>query len=60
SPVEQARLQVGDILVEMNALPLATLEDLSRAVSSARPGQELSFVALRDRALISGTIKLPH
>lgn len=60
SPAEQAHLQVGDILVTMNEIQLVTLNDLSQAVSAGRAGQELSFLVLRDRALIPGTIRIPR
>lgn len=59
-PAEQAHLQAGDILVTMNDIPLATLNDLARAVSVCKAGQEIPFLVLRDRALIPGTVKMPR
>jgi S1-C subfamily serine protease len=47
SPAEQAGLQSGDIITELNLRPIARAEDVSQALAGVRPGDRVVVVFLR-------------
>jgi hypothetical protein len=48
SPAEGAGLRPGDRIVEFDGAPIANLEEFAALLSSARPGQLVGIVAIRD------------
>ncbi|MHC4506608.1 MAG: PDZ domain-containing protein [Planctomycetota bacterium] len=48
SPAEGAGLRPGDRIVEFDGAPIANLEEFAALLSSARPGQRVGIVAIRD------------
>jgi aminopeptidase YwaD len=47
SPAEKAGLQAGDVLVEFAGVPIKTLDDMTFALRSHRPGDEVDVVVTR-------------
>ncbi|MDD2889194.1 MAG: PDZ domain-containing protein [bacterium] len=48
SPAEQAGLQVGDIIVEVNEKTITEEKDLTKFIIETEPGQKLTFTILRE------------
>jgi membrane-associated protease RseP (regulator of RpoE activity) len=48
SPAERAGLRAGDEITAFNGKPMSTYDQLSSAISQARPGSKASITVLRD------------
>jgi serine protease Do len=48
SPAEGAGLRPGDRIVEFDGAPIANLQELHALLLSARPGQRVGIVVIRD------------
>jgi serine protease Do len=48
SPAEKAGLKHGDVIVAFQGDPVREVKDLTKAVSKASPGDEVSVIVLRD------------
>ena len=53
----KAGLMVGDVVQKANALPVATEDDLRRAIAQHDPGQEIVLDLIRNGA--AAQVKLP-
>ena len=49
-------LKIGDIIVSLNGRSVATLEDLTDVLYGCKPGQTVSFEAIRETKTINGSI----
>lgn len=50
SPAETAGLRAGDVIVELDGVAVANLEELSAVLFAARPGQRVEVAVVRDGA----------
>ncbi len=58
SPAEQAGIQPGDIVLEINGQPVKKIDDYAIIVDDAMVGEKLNFTLLRDDKKINKTIDL--
>jgi hypothetical protein len=58
SPAEKAGLRAGDVLVEMNGTPLASLQAYSAVLKTLAPGQSVAIVFERGGQRQSATVAL--
>ncbi len=56
SPAQRAGLQVGDIILYLNDVPIREVEDFSRALSGVSPGDKVTAVVMRAGKKYQATI----
>jgi regulator of sigma E protease len=57
SSAEQAGIQSGDIIVEVNGEPIHTQSDMQNVINSVKEGEEITLLLLRNRQQIQTTVK---
>ena len=57
-PAQEAGVQVGDVVVAVDGVPLTSPNDLTRAAAAAGPGEELALTVMREGEEITLTIVL--
>jgi hypothetical protein len=50
SPAEAAGLRAGDVIVELDGTPIASLEEMSAVLFAAHPGKRVEIVVVREGA----------
>lgn len=58
SPAAMARIQAGDVLIELAEQPVLNREDLGRVLSSVRPGSEVGVKLYRDDDRVATRIRI--
>lgn len=58
SPAALANLQAGDVLMELNNLPVRNSSELSQALETLKPGDEIVAKMYRDGQVITTKIKM--
>jgi S1-C subfamily serine protease len=56
SPAEHAGLRVEDLVVELNGAPVASVDDIQRAMTEAAIGNPVSMRVLRGERLMTLTL----
>jgi S1-C subfamily serine protease len=56
SPAERAGLRVEDLVVELEGAPVASVDDIQRAMTEAAIGNSVSMRVLRGERLITLTL----
>jgi regulator of sigma E protease len=57
SSAEQAGIQPGDIIVELNGEPIHTQSDMQNVINSVKEGEEVTLLLLRNGQQIQTTVK---
>lgn len=58
SPAAVARIQAGDVLIELGDQPVRNLGDLARVLNSLKPGSEAGIKLYRDEESIGARIRI--
>ncbi|MCS6999465.1 MAG: trypsin-like peptidase domain-containing protein [Bacteroidota bacterium] len=58
SPADKAGIEPGDVIVEIDGMPIHTRDDLDVAINDGTVGQTLTFVIERDGKLMTKTLVL--
>jgi hypothetical protein len=58
SPAEQAGLRPGDVLVEFDGAPVATIYDFTHALRNKRPGDTVTVVVVRSGERVTAEVTL--
>ena len=58
SPAAVARIQAGDVLIELGDQPVRNSGELARVLSSVKPGSEVGVKLYRDEEIVSSRIRI--
>jgi serine protease Do len=60
SPAAEAGVRVGDIIVEINGIPIPNLKDYQANISQAKPGSALRFLVKRQGKTLYVVVEVPE